>query len=93
MSQTTQRPTQRLMPRSQFRRPIYYQPQSSISLGVIIAVVVLLVLLVLAGDYIYVTSNYIPPQLAPVFQTLNMSQKIQFYYQMRVLMIKNVFGY
>lgn len=75
------------------RRPVYYQPQSSGSVGFIIAIVILLVLLVLAGDYLYVTSNYVTPQLAPMFQTLTMSQKIQFYYGMRVNLIKSAFGY
>lgn len=80
---------QRLIRRPQ--RPVYYQPQSSV--GFIIAIVILLVLLVLAGDYIYVTSNYIPPQVAPAFQAMTMSQKIQLYYEIRVNLIKSAFGY
>lgn len=79
--------------RPPFRRPVYHPPQSSISFGVIIAIVVLLVLLVLVGDYMYITHNYIPPPLAPMFQTFTVSQKIQFYYAMRVGLIKNAFGY
>lgn len=82
-------PQQRLIRRP--LRPVYYQPQSSS--GLIIAIVVLLVLLVLVGDYMYVTSNYVTPQVAPVFQAMTMSQKIQFYYAMRVNLIKNAFGY
>ena len=95
MSQPQRRPQPQRLIRRPVRpvRPVYYQPQSSSSIGFIIAIVIFLVLLVLAGDYIYVTSNYIPPQVAPLFQAMTMSQKIQFYYGMRVNLIKSAFGY
>ncbi len=63
-------------------QPMYYQPQP---VGWIIAVVVLLILLVLAGDYIYVTNTYIMPNqmLLALFNTLPIEKKIQNYYTIR----------